>query len=222
MDIIDNIDPGLLKVVGTAALTLAYVVSRMEKEFFDECLQAIYSSALSSLWDNAKKLVGKPKWYASKKVDMLSRMYAEAINSLSILSLTEDQRLKLRECYKRVREGGYRIKKEIEENWYLKDEEEPVLNNVDVYERTKRSIVRIYDIYKNLKGKDREWWLEKIIEKKRGFIVDFFYYFVDGRRSLSEIYDILKLIYEDLKGEDLERIAKILEKTGWLRRKISQ
>ena len=222
LDIVDNIDPGLLKVVGTAALTLAYTVSKMKEELFDECLQAIYSSVLSSLWSNAKKLVGKPKWYASKKVGMLSRMYAEAINSLSILNLTEDQRLKLRECYRRVRESGYRIKKEIEENWYLKDEEEPVLNNVDVYERKKKSIVRIYYIYKNLKGKDKEWWLEEIIEKKRGFIVDFFYYFVDGRRSLSEIYDILKLIYEDLKGEDLERIAKILEKTGWLKKKTSQ
>jgi len=216
LDVIDNIDPNLLKTVGVAALTLAYVISRMEKEYFRECLQVLHSFALSSLWENARELIYKPRWYALRKISLLSQMYSEAINTFSIFNLTKEQSLMLEECYRRIREYSDNIIKELEKSWCLKEEKEPILGNARVYKRTKKSIVRVYDIYRSLKEEEKKWWLEEIIEKKRGSLVDLFYYFVDGKRSLNEIYDILKVIYEDLKGEDLERIAEILERTKWL------
>jgi len=218
LDVVDNIDPILLKNVGAVALTLAYVISRINEEYFQECLQAVYSCALSFLFENARKLMGEQKWYALKKLDLLSRVYSDALKSLSIFEMGRKYASMLERVCERIIKVGEELKKELVEKRLLKEGEEPILDSEMVYRRTRMSIVRIYDIYRYLEKDDKDWWVRKVIEEKKGSVVDLFYYLVDGKRSLREIYDILKLIYKNLKEEDLIKIADILEKTEWLER----
>jgi len=218
LDVVDNIDPILLKNVGAVALTLAYVISRINEEYFQECLQAVYSCALSFLFENARKLMGEQKWYALKKLDLLSRVYSDALKSLSIFEMGRKYASMLERVSERIIKVGEELKKELVEKRLLKEGEEPILDSEMVYRRTRMSIVRIYDIYRYLEKDDKDWWVRKVIEEKKGSVVDLFYYLVDGKRSLREIYDILKLIYKNLKEEDLIKIANILEKTEWLER----
>ena len=221
LDIIDNIDPGLLKTIGTAALSLALTISRINEEYFRECLYILANFALSSLQDITRKTLGEAKWFAMKKINLLSRMYAEAIKSFSIFKIGRENANILQEMSDEIMNAGRELMNEVEQlssKGLFKEAEEPLLKNDEVYARTRKSIVKIVDVYEKVRGEDSEWWLRKVIDERNSSIVDLFYLLVDGKRTLGEIYDILKLDFKELKPEELIKIAEILEKAGWLKR----
>ncbi|MCD6368948.1 MAG: DUF4910 domain-containing protein [Thermoproteales archaeon] len=214
-DTLDNLDPDLMRIVGSTALSTAFLLTSTSKKTLQDVIIISYSNMKKHLYDKLQYLVNEPYWYVKGRIKQLANMYLKALSSIERTWESEG----INEVIKNISSN---ITQDVENLFDIllesgEEETPPRIDDKRVFKRLRRSPLHIRFI--QLESVDKELARKFLRKRGRGLntVMNYIYFMCDGKKTLEEIFDELKYVFKGLSKEDFQLAVEVMEKTAWIK-----
>ncbi len=220
MDVADNLDPGVLRSVGAAALTAAACVASADDALIVESAHVCACVAEEYFSAKLVELLKSGREYASLASHKLAGWLADGVASLARLAggreAGEAVSRVAEELRGRLERRAEAAVRDLGRVGSLKSVRLKRVDDPRVLRRARRCPLRLSDVIARLPRDKREALRRLIYVEKRRLEADVAYYLFDGRRSVQQVFEELYAFREDVDAEGFRALVDALLEAGWL------
>jgi len=219
LDVIDNLDPRVLKVVGSAALSLALYIANFDDRTLTESTYICKAVAKRYLEEKFLELLKSEYEYANLRLKYLGKWMRKAIESLKVFAKDPNEEELIKNTAKELQESIASVALDLvrlKDHELIKTGEVKKIEDKRVLKRTKRCPLYLSDVLRRLPRTEREYFNNILFVKRIRLGHDIVYFLFDGRRSVSDVFEEYYAYYKDVDVEVFIKLVDALVKTGWL------
>jgi len=219
LDTIDNLDPRVLKTVGSATLSLALYLATFDDKSLMESVNVCKLIARSYIEEKFLELLKSGYEYANLKLKHVSKWMSKAIESLATFTGS----LRMKDIIKEaVEELKTCVASLIADLTKLRDHgliKTTAIKRVDdkrILRRTKNCPLHLREALRKIPKVEREYFNKLLFVERKKLGHDIIYFLFDGNRSISDVFEEYYAYYKDVDTNAFIKLVNALIKSGWL------